>query len=69
MNTKKIILGIAAAAIITALVVNSEKKRKKKASKRLIEIADEGYETAHDILFPRKNKEFSKLKYGPVLPN
>ncbi len=37
-------------------------------TKRMLEnIADEGYETAPDILFPDKNVS-RKLHYGPVLP-
>lgn len=41
--------------------------RKSAEKNRLAEIADEGYETATDILFPGKNVG-SKLHYGPVIP-
>lgn len=61
----KILLGIsaiAAAGIAVFLV------RKKNTNKMLDQIADEGYETAHDVLFPNKNKRDSRLQYGPVLP-
>ncbi len=34
---------------------------------RLIHIADEGYETANDILYPSKTDR-RRLHYGPVLP-
>lgn len=37
------------------------------AKRRLGQVADEGYETAQDILFPGK-KVRGKLHYGPVLP-
>ena len=35
---------------------------------RLTNISDEGYETAHDILYPKKYNRGKKLQYGPVLP-
>jgi hypothetical protein len=41
---------------------------KKKDRKKLRRIADEGYEIAHDILFPDKLLNEKKLHYGPVLP-
>jgi hypothetical protein len=41
--------------------------RKSAEKTRLAEIADEGYETATDILFPGK-KVGGKLHYGPVIP-
>ncbi len=34
---------------------------------RLVHIADEGYETANDILYPSKTDR-RRLHYGPVLP-
>lgn len=42
--------------------------RKINRKNRLMKIADEGYETANDILFPQKNDR-RRLHYGPVLPN
>ncbi len=68
MKTKKVLLGVTVAVVIAGLVMKTAKRRRRTAGKRLIVIADEGYETAHDILFPRNRKEFSKLRYGPVLP-
>ncbi|MEO6069210.1 MAG: hypothetical protein ABIN57_05775 [Chitinophagaceae bacterium] len=32
-------------------------------------VAEEGYETANDILFPHNTRQDSKLHYGPVLPD
>ena len=43
--------------------------RHKKTRRMLEEIADEGYETAHDVLYPDKSRRSSKLQYGPVLPD
>jgi hypothetical protein len=34
----------------------------------LSRIAEEGYETACDILFPKQETKQEKLHYGPVLP-
>jgi len=31
-------------------------------------VAEEGYETAHDILYPRYLKRGKNVRYGPVLP-
>ncbi|HEY6504603.1 MAG TPA: hypothetical protein VIZ28_11560 [Chitinophagaceae bacterium] len=32
-------------------------------------IAAQGFETATDVLYPRKRRMFSKYRIGPVLPN
>ncbi len=53
---------VAAAGIVVYLARSSRSKR------MLEKIADEGYETAHDILFPDKKINDKKLKYGPVIP-
>jgi hypothetical protein len=37
-------------------------------SKMLREIASEGFETATEILYPKKRRMFRKHKVGPVLP-
>ncbi len=63
--TKKIIAGIGlitATGLIICLVrrhktnIMNEQKAK--------QVADHGYETAHDILFPKKNKGIRKNKYN-----
>jgi len=41
--------------------------RRKDDGEILNRVADEGYETAHDILFPEKGKS-KKLRVGPILP-
>jgi hypothetical protein len=51
MKTKKIL--IAAGLTLTAILV-IQLIRSKKTKKRLTVVADEGYETAEDILFPKK---------------
>ena len=40
---------------------------KDKTQGMLNRIADEGYETAYDILYPGENNEVN-LHYGPVIP-
>jgi hypothetical protein len=61
----KTILGIAA---ITALGIAFMLGTKKLKKINLDQIADEGYETAHDILYPKQFSGENKLRYGPVLP-
>ena len=63
--SNKIGLGLAVLAvtgIVVWLVKRTENKR------MLNQIADEGYETAQDILFPDKRMSAQKLHYGPVYP-
>ncbi len=63
--TTKTMLGIAAlTALGIALIVGTKKSKKV----NLDQIADEGYETAHDILYPKQFSREKKLRYGPVLP-
>jgi hypothetical protein len=51
MKTKKIL--IAAGITLTAILIIRLIKRKKE-EKRLIVVAEQGYETAEDILFPKR---------------
>jgi hypothetical protein len=51
MKTKKIL--IAAGLTFTAILI-IQLIRSKKTKKRLTVVADEGYETAEDILFPKR---------------
>lgn len=63
------IIGFAALGLIVAAVVMTNKRGRKI---RLSQVADEGYETAHDMLYPNKfnsSRESKELRYGPVLPN
>ena len=52
MKTKKIL--IAAGLTLTAVLVIRLVVKNKKTKKRLSVVSDEGYETAEDILFPKK---------------
>jgi len=51
MKTKKLLIaaGVTLTAILIIRMIKSKKTRK-----RLTVVADEGYETAEDILFPKK---------------
>lgn len=64
-KSTKTMIGIAA---LTAIGVASYVISRQKKHNRLSHIADEGYETAHDVLYPDKNKKSGRLQYGPVLP-
>jgi hypothetical protein len=59
----KIILALGAVAL-TGFILYAT--RRQKSNHRLDKVADEGYETAHDILFPSKSRRGKKLRYGPV---
>lgn len=68
MKISKLAVGIlAGAALVTAAMILA-KKRKIKLGQMLSDVADEGYETAHDILYPGRSKKEKNLRYGPVLP-
>lgn len=58
-----VLLGVAASAVTGVLC----KARHKKVQRRLLDAANEGYETAHDIIFPDNySSNGKKLRYGPV---
>jgi hypothetical protein len=52
MKTKKIL--IVAGVTLTAFLIIRILQRKKATKKRLSAVAEEGYETAEDILFPKR---------------
>ncbi len=64
-KTNKILVGVGVAALTTGLLIYAV--RRYRSSQRRTKIANEGYETAHDILYPQKHKR-KKVHYGPVLP-
>lgn len=69
MKINKLALGIlAGAALVTAAAILMAKKSRSRTGEILREISDEGYETAHDILYPGQNRREKNLRYGPVLP-
>ena len=64
-KTDKILVAVAA-GFLAGLIVYAARRYKERSI--LNQVANEGYETAHDILFPNKNQMGRKLHYGPVLP-
>ena len=64
-TTKKLIFGAAAIAFTGLLIYVT---RRANTKRRIAEVADEGYETAADLLHPKTNRRFKKIHYGPVLP-
>ncbi len=63
-RSTKIVFGISAVAVAGLIVYAA---RGEKTKRMLKQVADEGYETAHDILYPR-NGSGKNLRIGPVLP-
>lgn len=63
--SNKALWGILAVSAIGLTVYLASRRKDRKKLKR---IAEEGYEVAHDILFPDKKLNEKKLRYGPVLP-
>lgn len=64
-NNKKIIIGIAVAAVAAAGVSIYLTRKRKKHVTMLKQVAEEGYETAQDILFPLKDQRFRKRRFIP----
>jgi hypothetical protein len=64
-KTDKILVAVAA-GFLAGLIVYAARRYKERSI--LNQVANEGYETAHDILFPNKTQMGKKLHYGPVLP-
>lgn len=64
--TKKntlILLGLTVAFTVTTVVlISSIKKKRRNMQLQKQEIADEGYETAYDILYPLKKQQWRKNK-------
>jgi hypothetical protein len=63
---KKLFAGIGIATMVGLIVYLV---RQYKTYRIHEQVAEHGYETAHDILFPQKNKRGNKNQYGPVLPS
>ena len=65
-KTSRILLGVGIAAVAGFVIYAV---RRNQANQRYAKIADEGYETAQDILFPPKKHGRKRVHYGPVLPD
>ncbi len=62
----KTILGLAA---LTAIALIVYLKQKEATKIKLAQLAEEEYETEHDIRYPNRYIRSKDLRYGPVLPN
>ncbi|MBX2887347.1 MAG: hypothetical protein KF829_01720 [Ferruginibacter sp.] len=66
MKKKGTLLALISAALAATAIYQIVKGFK--SAKRANHVANEGYETAHDILFPKKETPKHKVHLGPVLP-
>ncbi len=64
-RSTKIAFGISAVAVAGLIVYAA---RGVKTKRMLNKVSNEGYETAHDILYPQNGKRGKKLRIGPVIP-
>ena len=63
-KTLRIIVALTVVTGIGVLVAREVSRRR-----QLKKVADNGYETAHDVLYPGQKGTDKKLRYGPVLPH
>lgn len=61
MKSRKVLIGIGI-AITTVVIIQYVRTRKKREKKR-IHIANEGYETAEDILYPKRSRILSTISH------
>jgi hypothetical protein len=64
-NNKKWAIGL---AVLGLAIILYKSNRKKQKEQTLLKVAEEGYETAQDVLFPSSKLRSRKQHYGPVLP-
>jgi len=65
MNRKRIIAGISLLALAGIILYVRRRHRANVVDELKAEqVAEHGYETAHDILFPRKNKGIKRHGYN-----
>ncbi|CAN5711477.1 hypothetical protein BH11BAC3_BH11BAC3_23400 [soil metagenome] len=65
----KIALGISVAAVAGIVFCFARRTSLNSNRKQMLsQVADEGYETAHDILFPDQEIKSMNVHYGPVIP-
>jgi len=64
---KTILILLAATVALSWVVLYIVRRIQSNMMRR--KIAAQGFETATDVLYPRKRRMFSKYKVGPVLPH
>ena len=68
MNRKRIIAGISLLAVAGIILYVRRRHRANIVNDLKAEqVAEHGYETAHDILFPNKNRRIKKHRYNEGL--
>ena len=66
MNRKGIITGISLLTLAGVILYIGRRYRISVVDKRRAEqVAEHGYETAHDILFPNRGRRIRRPKYNP----
>ncbi len=66
--SKKTLFSLLALTAVGVVIYMSRKGKDEDCEGKLAHIADEGYETANDILYPNHPRKEKNLRYGPVLP-
>jgi hypothetical protein len=63
--TKKVIAGIGLITV-AGIIIYLRLRHKKNIINELKaeQVAEHGYETAHDVLFPKRNKRIKKYRYN-----
>jgi len=65
MNRKKIIAGISLLALAGVVIYLRRRRRTNMVNELKAEqVSEHGYVTAHDILFPKKNKRIKSDRYN-----
>ncbi len=65
MNRKRIIAGISLLALAGIILYARRRHRANVVDELKAEqVAEHGYETAHDILFPKKNRGIKRHRYN-----
>ena len=65
MNRKRIIAGISLLALAGVIIYVRRRRRANLVNEMKAEqVSEHGYETAHDILFPRKNRRIKRHRYN-----
>ncbi|RYF89737.1 MAG: hypothetical protein EOO03_05270 [Chitinophagaceae bacterium] len=66
--SKTTLFTLLALTAVGVVVYIARQQQEEDCEGKLAHIADEGYETANDILYPNTGSRDKNLRYGPVLP-
>ncbi len=65
-TVNKLIISVVVASVASYLVGIT---RRYQREKMLMLASNEGYEIAHDVLYPERQKKNRHLRYGPIFPH